>query len=204
MKLFAAGGVLGMATVTLTRKTGSGRKVETAPGADNHSHESIEALAEEIFELSTLSSVVRSRSKTAAGGDQLTESEFLTLDSLAKESPQTVGAIQKAIGVLPAQMSRIIRSLEEKAGTAYILCKINAEDRRRIDVHLTPDGRKAHDAYRRVRLGFTTQVLSEMGPADRQEFMRLLRLMRGVIRNHLSDKYLSLVMAGMSGFTFFC
>lgn len=154
----------------------------------SRSYESIEALAEEIFELSTLSSVVRSRSKAAAGGDQLTESEFLALDTLAKESPRTVGAIQKAIGVLPAQMSRIIRSLEDKAGTAYISCGINSEDRRRIDVHLTPDGRKAHEAYRRVRLGLTTQVLSEMGPEDRREFMRLLRLMRGIIRNHLSDK----------------
>lgn len=149
---------------------------------------SLEDLAEEIFELSTLSSAVRSRGKGGAAIDQLTEAEFLALNVLTKESPQTVGSIQKSIGVLPAQMSRIIRSLEDKSGTPYISCEINTSDRRRIDVHLSPEGRKAHDAYRKVRLGLTVELLGEMSPPDRQEFMRLLRLMRVSIAKRMVDK----------------
>ena len=148
---------------------------------------SLEDLAEEVFELSTLSSLARSRAK-GGSADLLTEAEFLALNVLVKASPRTVGAIQKSIGVLPAQMSRVIRSLEDKGGTPYISCEINAEDRRRIDVHLTPEGRRAHDDFRKVRLGLTVDLLTELSPADRQEFMRLLRQMRLTIAKRLSDK----------------
>lgn len=189
VKLFVAGG-FGASTIMLTGKPVLHRQGAPLTLPADRAQESLDALAEEIFELSTLSSAVRSRSKAAAAADQLTESEFLALDTLAKESPRTVGAIQKAIGVLPAQMSRIIRSLEDQGGTPYIACEINSEDRRRIDVHLSPAGRKAHEAYRRVRLGLTLEVLQGLSPGDRAEFMRLLRLMRGVIVKHISDNEL--------------
>ena len=148
----------------------------------------LEDLAEEVFELTTMSSIVRHRAKTGAAGRQLSEAEFLALDTLAKESPLTVGAIQKAVGVLPAQMSRIVRALEDREEGALITCEINPKDRRRIDVKLTAAGRKAYRAYRQVRLGLTMEVLRELSPVDREEFMRLLRLMRESIAKRLKAR----------------
>ena len=78
-----------------------------------------------------------------------------------------------------------VRALENKEGDALITCEINAQDRRRIDVSLTAVGRKAYRAYRQVRLRLTMDILSELSPADREEFMRLLRLMRESVANRL-------------------
>ena len=71
------------------------------------SQKTLDQMAEEIFELYRLIAIARSR--RPAGPDDLSETEFITLDMLTKEQPLTIGEIQKQIGVLPAQMSRIVR-----------------------------------------------------------------------------------------------
>jgi DNA-binding MarR family transcriptional regulator len=136
----------------------------------------LKEFAEEIFEISKDVWAIQSRSK---GRDQteITETEFLALDFLLKsEQTVTVGDIQRHVGVLPAQMSRIIRSLENKSGQALIACKINAQDKRKVDVALTPAGRQAHQAYRQVKLGSTEKMLVGLSEKDRAEFVRILRL----------------------------
>ena len=133
----------------------------------------METMAEEVFALSKLVSTARSRQ--AAGPDDLPESEFIALDILFKEQPLTIGEIQRRIGVVPAQMSRIIRALENREGGAYIKCRINADDRRRVDVSLTGEGEKAHQAYRESRFSSMLQILSGLEPDDRIQFIRILR-----------------------------
>jgi DNA-binding MarR family transcriptional regulator len=149
-----------------------------------HTQETLEKMAEQIFELSRLASLARSRKPASAL--ELTESEFLTLDLLAKHEPLTIGEAQKAIGVVPAQMSRIIRSLEGQEGGGYIGCSINPHDRRRIDVILTERGREAHKKYRLARLRTITDILSILPPEDRIEFMRIL----GLIQDHFERSLL--------------
>ncbi|MFQ6048047.1 MAG: MarR family winged helix-turn-helix transcriptional regulator [Phycisphaerae bacterium] len=134
-------------------------------------------MAEEIFELNKLSWVARPRGGGRRGSD-LSESEFLALDLLVRHQPMSVGQLQRAIGVLPAQMSRVIRSLESKADKPLIRCSINPRDRRRIDVVLTEAGQKAHQSYRAVRLARAVEVLAELSESDRREFMRILRTVR--------------------------
>ena len=133
----------------------------------------IEAAAREIFELAKLSSAVRSRRPDSS--PDLTETEFLTLDILAQDEPLTIGEIQKRVGVVPAQMSRVIRALEENRGKGFVRCEINADDRRRVDVSLTDDGREAYEQYRATRLASTRAILSALSPEDRDHFMRILR-----------------------------
>jgi len=99
----------------------------------------------------------------------------------------TVGEIQKQIGVLPAQMSRIIRALESKS-EPLIECKINPGDKRKINVELTPIGAKAHQSYRQLKLGSIEKMLLELDDQDREEFMRILRKIRETTRNTLSKK----------------
>lgn len=149
------------------------------------SRQDLADLAEEILELSMMGSAARSRSRSGAAAGQLSETEYMALDVLAKKSPQSVGAVQKAVGVLPAQMSRIIRALENRDGVGLISCQINASDRRRIDVNLTAAGTKAHAAYRKARLRFAMELLTNLSVEDREEFRRLLGLLREAVAKRL-------------------
>ena len=148
------------------------------------SQETLDKMAAEIFELYQLVAIARSRHPS--GPDEPSEAEFLTLDLLSKEQPLTIGDVQKRIGVLPAQMSRIVRALEEQGGRGYVECRINPQDRRRIDVSLTPAGEKAHKEYRAARLRSMRESLSALPPEDRLHFMRMLRQIHHAFADRLA------------------
>ncbi len=152
----------------------------------------LEDAAEEIFNLTKMSWAARSQQQRQTGQIDLTESEFLALDWLAKTDPGplSVGDIQRRIHVLPAQMSRVIRSLEAKSGKPLIRCRINPKDKRKVDVTLTDAGRKAHQAFREARLAVTMDLVAHLTPADRSEFMRILREIKAVFRNQLGENNL--------------
>lgn len=147
----------------------------------------LEAMADEIFDLSKIASTARARARTG-DPEELSEAEFLALDLLAPRDVLTVGDIQKRIGVLPAQMSRIIRSLEAKGGDGFVRCGINPDDRRKINVCISTKGRSAHKSYRAARRRFTVEILRNLAPADRKLFMRILSQIRNGIADRLGDK----------------
>lgn len=133
----------------------------------------LDHMAEEIYDLYKL--IAAARSAAPGGPDDLSETEFLALDILLKEGPQTIGEIQKRVGVVPAQMSRIVRALEEQGGKGYVECQINPRDRRRINLSLTRTGQDAHDRYRSIRFRTMIRVLEALEPQDREPFMAMLR-----------------------------
>jgi DNA-binding MarR family transcriptional regulator len=138
---------------------------------------------EEIFSLSKDFWVAQSRAR-GRHETEITETEFLTLDLLLRsEETLTVGDIQRKIGVLPAQMSRVIRSLENKGDQTLIACKINQADKRKLDVEVTEAGRRAHEEYQRVKLASTERMLLDLDEQDRKDFMRILRKIRDSMRN---------------------
>lgn len=144
----------------------------------------VQEFAEEVFDMSKMIWAVQSRSK-ARHQTEITETEFLALDILHKaRHTLTVGDIQRQIGVLPAQMSRIIRALEGKSDGPLINCRINPADKRKIDVELTPAGHAAHEAYRHIKLGTIERILGGLTENDRLEFIRLLRLIRDEFPKH--------------------
>lgn len=147
--------------------------------------ETLDMMAGEIFELYRLVAIARSRQP--AGHHDLSETEFLTLDALHKEQPQTIGEVQKRIGVVPAQMSRIVRALEQRQEDALIECKINPADRRRIDLTLTDCGKEVYEGYRSNRLASMTTVLKVLKPEDRLHFMRILRQIRHAFEARISS-----------------
>ena len=137
----------------------------------------LEELAEEIFELSKISWSARNQARKRSEYD-ISETEFLSLEALARAAPMTVGELQRHVEVLPAQMSRIIRSLENKPDGPLIVCSINPVDKRKVDVQLTEAGRSVVRAYRSARLTSISEALAGLDERDRAEFIRILRRIR--------------------------
>jgi DNA-binding MarR family transcriptional regulator len=142
---------------------------------------------EEIFELSKISWLLRSRQRRR-GGTDLTETEFLTLDLIARNESATVGQLRKHIGVLPAQMSRILRSLERRTDKPLIKCEINPVDRRRIDVTITEAGRKAYHHFRDTRIAMNAETLAQLPAQDVREFMRIMEKIRNLMLPQLQPQ----------------
>jgi DNA-binding MarR family transcriptional regulator len=143
--------------------------------------------AEEIFELTKASWLLRTR-RRRKGAFDLTETEFLTLDAVANAESQTVGQLRKHVGVLPAQMSRILRSLERRSDKPLIRCAINPADRRRIDVTITEAGRKAYRAFRDARVSLSAETLAQLPPQDVRELMRIIEKFRGLLMPQLQKE----------------
>ena len=97
----------------------------------------IEDVAHDLFEIVTHLCIATPRGRRRTS--DLKEVEFLTLAILHDRGTAIVGDIQRMLGILPAQMSRVIRSLENRP-EPLIACRINPRDKRKIDVCLTESG----------------------------------------------------------------
>src|SRR5262245_23199711 len=102
--------------------------------------ERLEGIAQDLFDVFTRLGLSTPRGKRRLG--DLKEIEFLTLSLLQANGTMIVGDIQRLLGVLPAQMSRIVRALEGRE-RPLIHCRINSRDKRKVDVALTAAGEKA-------------------------------------------------------------
>jgi DNA-binding MarR family transcriptional regulator len=138
----------------------------------------IEEIAQELFEVVTHFFLATPRSRRRAS--DLKEVEFLTLALLHNRNTMIVGEIQRLLGVLPAQMSRIIRSLEDRP-SPLITCRINARDKRKIDVTLTDAGAKALIAYQATRFHGIVERLQDLSEDDQEDLIRLLEKIRSVL-----------------------
>ena len=120
-------------------------------------------LARQLFSVATHFCLVLPRGRRRAG--DLKDIEFLTLTILSSHGTMIVGDIQRVLGVLPAQMSRIIRSLEGR-DRPFIACRINPDDKRKIDVCLTAAGEKALADYREGRVRAIAELLAKLPEDD--------------------------------------
>src|SRR6516165_8782301 len=119
----------------------------------------INEIAQELFEVLTSLGLAAPPPRRRPG--DLKEIEYLTLALLQGRGTMIVGDIQRLLGVLPAQMSRIIRSLEDRE-RPLIACRINPTDKRKIDVCLTPAGEKAMRDYETPRIHGITELLGRL------------------------------------------
>jgi DNA-binding MarR family transcriptional regulator len=138
----------------------------------------LEETARELFEVVTQLGVTALRSRRRSG--DLKEVEFLTLGFLQEHGTMIVGDIQRLLGVLPAQMSRIIRSLENRA-QPLISCQINARDKRKVDVCLTDSGRKALANYQSMRTDRLVELLRDLPEEEQEDLNRLVDRLHGLI-----------------------
>src|SRR2546430_2437668 len=119
----------------------------------------VEDIAQDLFEVVTQICLSSLRGRRRSG--DLKEVEFLTLSLLHAQGTMIVGDIQRLLGVLPAQMSRIIRALENRE-RPFIQCRINSRDKRKIDVCLTAAGEKALLDYQGTRVGRIVELLRHL------------------------------------------
>src|SRR5580704_1269031 len=130
----------------------------------------VEEIAQDLFEVVTQIglSTLRGRRRVA----DLKEVEFLTLSILHAHDTMIVGDIQRLLGVLPAQMSRVIRALENR-DRPLIACRINPRDKRKIDVCMTTAGEKVLQEYRAVRVGRIVDLLHNLPDEEQEDLVRL-------------------------------
>lgn len=138
---------------------------------------SVEQVALEIFELNKYISAETQKSKPDSPYD-LSEAEFLVLDALQQNDCRTVGDLQRCVGVLPAQMSRIMKSLEARYNQPLISRQINDDDKRKIDVRISGPGHKAAEAYRRTFIDAIVHMLKNMPRKDVDELIRIMKIVR--------------------------
>jgi DNA-binding MarR family transcriptional regulator len=137
-----------------------------------------EELAQTVLDVVTRFCVVAPRGRRRTG--DLKEVEFLTLSLLHQHETLIVGEIQRLLGVLPAQMSRIIRSLEGR-DRPLIACRINPQDKRKIDVALTSEGRAAFREYQTTRVRGIAALLARLPEDDLDDLQRLLNRLPDLI-----------------------
>jgi DNA-binding MarR family transcriptional regulator len=132
----------------------------------------LEELAHRSFLLITRMMLGLPRARRRNSSD-LKEMEFMTLAALHQHQTMIVGDIQRILGVLPAQMSRIIRSLESRS-TPLVACQINPKDKRKIDVQLTPAGEQVLAEYVLPRVRAISDLLSHLNDEERESLGHLL------------------------------
>jgi DNA-binding MarR family transcriptional regulator len=135
----------------------------------------LEQIAHEVFELFTRLGLTTPPRRRRADG--LKEIEFLTLALLHGRGTMIVGDIQRLLGVLPAQMSRIIRSLETRE-RPMVACHINPHDKRKVDVRMTPAGEKALHDYQAAQIDRIAQALRDLPEDVQEELGRVLDKLR--------------------------
>jgi DNA-binding MarR family transcriptional regulator len=138
----------------------------------------LEETARELFEVVMQLGLTALRSRRRAG--DLKELEFLSLAILREHGTMIVGDIQRLLGVLPAQMSRIIRSLENR-DRPLITCQINSRDKRKVDVCLTPAGEKALQDYQATRTDRLVELLRDLPDEEQEDLNRLVDKLHGLL-----------------------
>ena len=149
--------------------------------------QAIQNLARRIFAI-TVRTWIGSQREKMKGGYDLSESEFLALAALEGADCLSVGELRREVGVLPAQMSRIIKALEHRYDEKLVVCSINAKDKRKIDVAVTATGRRAVEAYRRAKILATVDALRSLSDRDLSALLRILNEIQKVFERADADE----------------
>ena len=103
--------------------------------------------------------------------DEALQGEAFVLHYMARRTEDVQpGEIGAETGVSSARVAQTLNSMEKKG---QITRQIDVDDRRRILVRLTPEGRSAAEAHLRHVLGLVSKILGLLGEADAREYVRI-------------------------------
>lgn len=80
--------------------------------------------------------------------------------------------ISNAMGTTSARIAAVLNRLE---GKGLISRRIDAEDRRRILIDLTADGRERVHKHHQMIIGHITKMLEYLGENDAKEYIRIMK-----------------------------
>ena len=103
---------------------------------------------------------------------EVTTTQLAALAKLAELGPMS----QNQLGRATAMDAATIKGVVGRLVTRRLVTTVpSAEDRRRLIVDLTPEGRALFDDLRRRGLEATQRTLAPLAPAERERFLTLLR-----------------------------
>lgn len=112
------------------------------------------------------------QTQSKAIGHSMKGEAFLLLYLLQKGSGASPGELGKAIQTSTARVAAILNSLERKN---QIIRKSDEQDKRKILVELTPDGKKKAEQCRQVPLHMVCQMMEQLGEEDAVQMLHILK-----------------------------
>jgi len=110
------------------------------------------------------------------------QGEAFVLHYIANHSPEVLPSeIGHEMDVSSARIAQTLNRIEEKG---WITRQIDINDRRRILVRLTPEGKAAAENHRRIVLGIAAKMLSLLGEDDATEYVRITGKLADLIVKH--------------------
>ncbi|SDA17512.1 DNA-binding transcriptional regulator, MarR family [Ruminococcus sp. YE71] len=100
------------------------------------------------------------------------ECRLLSMLSFEPDRKKQPGELAKTLGVSTARIASILRTLEKKN---YITRETSAEDKRKVYVEITDEGRQYLESKRTKVCGFFDMIFSGLETEERDEFIRLIR-----------------------------
>ena len=125
-------------------------------------------LAEELLE----NMILADKSKSFMKLSKIIHGEMFALQIVSiHDDGVTPGDISKAAGTTPARIAAELNSLEKKG---LVTREIDPTNRRRILVHLTPEGKKRASQHHQEAIDIAVMLLERLGEEDAREYIRIV------------------------------
>lgn len=118
---------------------------------------------------------VRARQRAELAGFDVTPSQARAVGMLLRHGTVRTGDLAGHLRIAPRSATEVVDDLEARG---LVRRTADPGDRRATLVGLTPEGEHAAAAIRDARVRAAAAVFARLGPADRDELARLLRLLR--------------------------
>ena len=121
------------------------------------------------------------RAKTQKSIDEALQGEAFVLHYLAFQTNEAMpGEISSQMNVSSARVAQTLNSIEKKG---WITRRIDINDRRRILVNLTPEGKSEADKHVSFVLGLVSDMLKLLGEQDARDYVRITGKLTDIISN---------------------
>ncbi|NII69033.1 MarR family winged helix-turn-helix transcriptional regulator [Microbacterium ulmi] len=127
------------------------------------------------FRMATFRLARRLRAQRAV--DSLSDGQFAVLAALKMSGPRTLGELADRERVTPPSMNRTVNCLEE---SGYVTRTPDADDRRKVNVAVTDEGRAVVDETIRRRDAWLEEALASLEPDERRTLAAAAEIMREV------------------------
>lgn len=118
---------------------------------------------------STVAMLARRLRQEGMVNEEATPSQLTALATLFRTGPMTLGELASAERVKPPTMTRIVAALEERG---LVRRESSSDDGRLVNVVVTPEGRRAHEEYRKRRDAWLRKQLARLSAPERQLLAR--------------------------------